>query len=355
MMTHRERQLATIRRELTDRVSVDAIAIYDLDAIAGFLNIGKKEVADHLGLDGRLVVLEYDNEFRSPPSDERPVAWSTVLLDESRSTYGGDRTYPLADAKSVSDVEAYQWPDVDRFNYAKAAAVSRKYGDTYAVRGPFWVPLFCKACDLFGIEGAMVRMMAEPAVFEAALDRITEITIELSERFLDACGDSMPIYYTGDDFATQRGLMISPDTWRKFIKPRLARVFEVGKKRGKFIWFHSCGDITSVLPDLIDIGMDVWETVQLHTLPISAEELKRQYGKHIAFFGGVNGQKLPFAAPEEIGKETRRCIEILGEEGGYICGPDRTVNLDMPPENTVALFEAACAFRREGYTLEESS
>ena len=65
MMTHRERQLATIRRELTDRVSVDAIAIYDLDAIAGFLNIGKKEVADHLGLDGRLVVLEYDNEFRA--------------------------------------------------------------------------------------------------------------------------------------------------------------------------------------------------------------------------------------------------------------------------------------------------
>ena len=98
------------------------------------------------------------------------------------------------------------------------------------------------------------------------------------------------------------------------------------------------------LGDLIDIGMDVWETVQLHTLPMAPEVLKREYGKHVAFFGGINTQTLPFAAPDEIRREVRRKIEILGEGGGYICGPDHTINLDAPPENAAALYEAIGSF-----------
>jgi len=265
--------------------------------------------------------------------------------------YGSSRRYPLIEAKSVSDVDAFAWPHPDDFNYDRAVKGAGVLKDTYAVRGPFWVPLFCKACDLFGMEEALIRMMTDPAVFEATIERITEITIEISERLLDECGDAMPIYFVGDDFGTQRGLLMSPEKWRKYLKPRFKRIFDVGKKRGKYVWFHSCGDITSVLPDLIDIGMDVWETVQLHTLPIPPEVLKREYGKHITFFGGVNTQRLPLISPEEVKKEVQKCIETLGEGGGYICGPDHTVNMDVPPENTVAMFEMARAFQKTGYTL----
>jgi uroporphyrinogen decarboxylase len=161
----------------------------------------------------------------------------------------------------------------------------------------------------------------------------------------------MPILYLGDDFATQRALMISPWHWRRFLKPRLARLFEIGKVRGKFVWFHSCGDISAILEDLIEIGMDVWETVQLHTLPMSAAELKRRYGRQIAFFGGINTQRLPFWSAERVRDEVRRCIEALGEGGGYICGPDHHIKPDVPGGNAVALYEAARGFRSAGYTL----
>ena len=135
--------------------------------------------------------------------------------------------------------------------------------------------------------------------------------------------------------------MISPESWRRFLKPRYARLFEIGKRRGKHVWFHSCGDITSVLPDLIEIGMDVWETVQLHTLPMPAAELKREFGRDVTFFGAISTQRLPFAKPHEIREEVLRVIDVLGAGGGYICGPDHHIKPDVPPENVVALFDAA--------------
>ena len=352
-MTPKERQLATIRHELTDRISVDAMFIYDLDGIADYLAVGVGDIWEELGIDGRMILLEYENEFSVPAKDKNRVSWSTTLVGESGAHYGTSRVYPLAGARSISDVEAYAWPDPDRFNYTRAAGLAGLFGENQAVRGPLWVPVFCKACDLFGMEEAMVRMMSEPAIFEAALDRITDLHVEVCERFLEACGDTMEVFCAGDDFATQRGLMISPEKWREFIKPRLDRILEVGRKRNKHIWFHSCGDITAVLPDLIDMGVDVWETVQLHTLPISPLELKRQYGKHLTFFGGINTQRLPFAGPEEIRDEVNRSIEALGQGGGYICGPDHTINLDVPSENAVTMFKTACAFRKEGYTLAD--
>jgi uroporphyrinogen decarboxylase len=194
-------------------------------------------------------------------------------------------------------------------------------------------------------------MLTEPALYEALLDKVFEFRYECFARLLDACGDAMPIFDTGDDFATQRGLMISPEHWRRFLKPRYAGIFELGMSRGKVVWFHSCGDISAVLSDLIDIGMNVWETVQLHTLPMSPEVFKREYGRHLTFFGGINTQQLPFATPGQIREEVVRCIEVLGEGGGYICGPDHHIKPDVPGENAVALYDAARSFRRPHYTL----
>ena len=162
----------------------------------------------------------------------------------------------------------------------------------------------------------------------------------------------MPILCLGDDFATQRGLMISPEQWRRFLKPRYARLFELGKRRGKFVWFHSCGDITAVLPDLIDIGMDVWETVQLHTLPMSPREAQaRVRPAHHLLRRRQHPAPALRHARARCATKCARCIEALGEGGGYICGPDHHIKPDVPAANAVALFDAATGFRREGYTL----
>lgn len=184
-------------------------------------------------------------------------------------------------------------------------------------------------------------MVIYPDVFEAVLEKAFAHTYQFCELLLSACGYNMPIFCLGDDFATQKGIMIPPEHWRKFLKSRYAKLFELGKKKGKYVWFHSCGDITAVLPDLIDIGMDVWETVQLHTLPMSPKKLKEEYGKHITFFGGINTQRLPFIKPDEVREEVLRCIDILGKNGGYICGPDHHIKPDVSAENTVILFDTA--------------
>jgi uroporphyrinogen decarboxylase len=96
--------------------------------------------------------------------------------------------------------------------------------------------------------------------------------------------------------------------------------------------------------------MDVWETVQLHTLPISARQLKQEYGHHITFNGGINTQALPFGSPRSVRNEVLRRLEELGEGGGFICGPDHHIKPDVPPENSVALFQTVREFRRAGYT-----
>jgi len=264
--------------------------------------------------------------------------------------FGTSHVYPLQAVESVAEVERYPSPNPDDYDYAGAAAVAKTLAPQYALRGPYWMPVYCRVCHLFGMEEAMVRLVGEPAIFEAAMTKVADFTYEYCSRLLDACGDDMPIFCLGDDFATQRGLMVSPEHWRRLFKPHFARIFGMAKEKGKFVWFHSCGDITSVLPDLIDCGMDVWETVQLHTLPMSPEELKREYGHLITFFGGVNTQRLPFAKPEEIEAETRRCIEVLGKDGGYICGPDHHVKPDVSAINALALFDTAQAFQGQGYT-----
>ena len=349
-MKPRDRQLATIRHEIPDRIPIDAIHVENTDVLAPYLGCSPDAILECLELDGRLVGLGYLGEPPEPRNEEELNEWGTAAGDD----YGTTHRYPLASVSTVAEAERYAWPNPAAYGYANARESARVACGRYAVRGPYWEPLFCRVASLMGLEQAMVRMLDTPAVFEAVLERVFRITLDLCERFTRALGDSLDIFYLGDDFAHQHALMFDPELWRRWFKPRFARLFQVGKDAGKVVWFHSCGNTTAVLPDLIDIGMDVWETVQLHTLPMSPEELKREYGRHITFFGGINTQSLPFSTPEAVRAEVRNRIEALGEGGGYICGPDHHVKPDVSAENTVALFEAAKSFRAEGYTREAS-
>jgi uroporphyrinogen decarboxylase len=336
-MTHCERELAAIRRQPTDRVPVDAICIENVPQIAAHLGIPEGDVLERLGLDGRIVGPGYAGPVPPGPAGFVVGEWGTCETGD----YGTRRPAPLAAVDSLAQIEAYPWPDPDLYDYQGAARWAQAAGSQHALRGPYWMPLFCRACDLCGMEPAMVLMLTEPLLLEALLEQIATRATEVCCRFMDACGDDLAIFCLGDDFATQRGLMLSPEHWRRFLKPHYARLFAEAKRRGKPVWFHSCGDVTAVLGDLIEIGVDVWETVQLHTLPMSAQELKREFGRDLTFFGGVNTQRLPFIGPAEVREEVLRCIEVLGDGGGYICGPDHHIKPDVPPGNAVALFDAA--------------
>lgn len=345
-MTGRERELAAIAHQETDRIPLDVICIEIPQQIAVYLGIEQDVVNDRLGIDGRIVNAgAYTGSIADVPDsvDKRCLTPFATLIT---GDYGTAHWYPLADASSIADIERFTWPDPCAYDFTGSAKGASDIADRYALRGPYWLPLFCQVCDLFGMEEAMAKMALEPAMFEAAVERIHEHNMEYCRCLIEAFGDSMPILCLGDDFATQRGLMISPELWRRFLKPRYAEIFALAKASGKRMWFHSCGDITSVLPDLIDIGIDVWETVQLHALPMTPQQLKQEFGKDLTFFGAVNTQRLPFASPDEVREEVLRCIDVLGKGGGYICGPDHHIKPDVPPINAITLFDTALAYKR---------
>ena len=150
------------------------------------------------------------------------------------------------------------------------------------------------------------------------------------------------IFWFGDDFAGQEGLLVSPETWRRLLKPVYSRVFALAKSKGMKVWFHSCGTFRPVLPDLIDMGMDVWETVQVHLRGNEPRELKREYGRDITFYGGISTQRtLPHGTPQQVREEVRERLRVLGEGGGYICSSDHTIMPDVPFENVAAMIDEA--------------
>ena len=340
-MTPKERQLAALARRETDRISIDVIHINNIQEIASLLNIHEYEVFDSLGIDGKTVWAPPKESFSKQIDLNKFSEWGTPNSDE----YGTNRTYPLSFAESISDLKKYDWITTDIYDFEKASLIAKEFDSKgYAVKGPSWKPLLCQVFDLVGMEETMIKMKTEPALIEAILEKVFDFSMDYYMQLLDSCGESMPIFAMGDDFASQRGLLLSPEDWRKFLKPKYKKIFEMAKSKDKYIWFHSCGNILEVLPDLIEIGIDVWETVQLHTLGITPEKLKTEYGNDVIFFGGINTQKLPFATLDEIDYEVKYCIDVLGRNGGYIFGPDHQIKPDVAPEKTVKLFRTAMEY-----------
>ncbi len=276
--------------------------------------------------------------------------------------YSGDRGgYPLADATSVADVERFAWPNTDDMDFDvvaellptiehKARWVKAQYThereglsrvDTSRIAGR-WLPTLCSLFNLFGLEETLIKLHTEPRLIETAVAHIESFVLEFTRRLLEASHGLADIYWYADDFSTQTGMLISADHWRRFVKPTYKKIFDLSHSHGAKVWFHSCGTFRPVLPDLIDIGMDVWETVQVHLPGNEPEILKREYGRDITFFGAINSQHtLPFGSPEDVRAEVRERVRVLGKGGGYICGSDHTILPDVPIENVLAMLDEA--------------
>jgi uroporphyrinogen decarboxylase len=165
--------------------------------------------------------------------------------------------------------------------------------------------------------------------------------------FLDELGDNVDIIKIGDDLGIQTGLMISPKMYRDFLKPVHADFIEFIKNRTKAkVLFHSCGDVAPLIPDFIDIGVDILNPIQTSTGSISdLSALKKQFGKNIVFCGAIDSHRvLPYGSVEDVRAEVKRVMQILGPGGGYMLGAVHTVMNDVPPENVLAMVDAVEEF-----------
>lgn len=338
-MNSRERVLASINHEIPDVIPVYVMAIESPEALYEQFRVSTDEdLRIALGIDIQPIWPEY----AGPEIPNGLTIWGTgsclgnAGYSESR---GG---HPLRDATSIRDVERHSWPSAQNMNYSRLEQRAKDSGDLASMLCPGWEPVFCRILDLFGMEEAMVKMHTHPAVVEAAVAHIAEYVLELAERSLECTEGYADIFCFGDDFAMQNGMIISSEHWRKLLKPVYSQVFALAKAKGVPVWFHSCGSFVDVLPDLIDIGMDVWETCQVHLKGNDPSYLKREFGSHIAFYGAVNTQQtLPFGSTSDVRREVRERVAVLGRGGGYICGPDHTVRPEVPVENLLALIDEA--------------
>jgi uroporphyrinogen decarboxylase len=201
--------------------------------------------------------------------------------------------------------------------------------------------LFETSWKLRGFENALMDCVLHPSFYEELLDHILEVLCALVDKI---CEFPIDAVFLGDDWGDQRGIIIGPERWRQFMKPRFQKLFDHVHKHGKTVMMHCCGNASDVIPDVIEIGLDLLESLQPEAMDIY--EIKRRYGKDIRLWGGLGTQQvLPFGTPEDVRNEIHRLITEMGAGGGYILAAAKPLMKEVPTENAIAVIEE---FSRQG-------
>lgn len=369
-MTSRERVLAALEHQEPDRVPLDigggqstSLVVEAYERLKTSFGIAAperylqetyrvarldEEAMVRLGSDVRPVILGEPRNWTPPPSepgtiiDEFGVQWRKTPFPGG--FYWEVVESPLAEA-TVDDLEAYPWPDPldpGRFD-GLAEEVQYLYHETpYALLGDCGFKNFFERCwSLMGMERALIDLVADQGFYRAVLDKLFEINVAATQRFLEITGPYLTAIRTSDDLATQDSLLMSPKTYRALLKPYHVRYFALIKEWTEAkIFFHSCGNVVPLLDDLIEAGIDVLNPVQATTWADPAR-VKAAYGDRLAFWGGIDSQRaLPYGTPAEVREEVRLRIQQFALGGGYVAGSVHLIQADVPPENVIAMGEA---------------
>jgi uroporphyrinogen decarboxylase len=256
------------------------------------------------------------------------VVWS--------QTHNEDIGIVMGQVLPEPEIGSYRFPEPDgksiRAKCERLAGKRERQFTMYVIG----FSLFERAWTLRGMEDLLMDFMLNPDFVDDLLDRITAYNLAVVDIVAEYPIDCI---FFGDDWGQQQGLIMGPAHWRRFIGPRLARMYAHVKSKGMYIAQHSCGDIHELFPDLVEMGLDIYNTFQPEIYNVA--EMKRLYGNKITFYGGVSTQRLlPFATPEEVKTETRRLMALLGKGGGYIVAPTHAIPDDVPTENILAFLEA---------------
>lgn len=277
---------------------------------------------------------EYEDVYQHPRG-EKLFQVSDRIGVTHYATHG-----PFAECDDIDKIEAYDWPNPDYLDFTRVLAALRNAGDYYRASG-FWAPFFHHLMDLFGMENYLINMYLKPDLVHAATDRVCEFYYEANERFFEAAGDLIDGFFFGNDFGTQRGLIVGPKQFDEFIAPWLCKFTAQAHRHGYQVILHSCGSIHAVIDRLIEMGVDCLHPLQAKAVHMDAETLARDFKGRIAFMGGIDTQELLVrATPQEVKAEVRRVKELLGPY--LIVGPSHEALLpNVPPENVQAMAEAA--------------
>ena len=279
-------------------------------------------------------------------TDEFGITWS---MPDDYPYYMDISHSPLA-GMSIGQIGDYPFPkgdDPTRFEGLRDRAMHLRRQTPYPVISGISGVVYEICWYMRGLENLFIDMIEQPAVLEAIIDRTLEFWLGWFRLFLDEVGDVVDVIMIGDDLAGQDGPLFPPKLYRSIVKPRQKRLVQYIKSRSKAkIWYHSCGSVIEYIPDLLDNGIDILNPVQVSARGMDPRRLKAMYGDKLVFWGGgIDSQHiLPRATPDEVRDHVRRNVEALKPGGGYVFNNVHNIQADVPPENVLAMFDAAREF-----------
>ena len=356
MMSHKERVLRAIRHEPLDFFpsQVD-FTPNDLDRIGRGLGVANAEIENaadnHLRYAFSLGNAEEYMHNRELLQDAERLGLARV--DHERGLIfdvwgvGWDlqvegvfiRHHPIPDAARIAE---YVFPDPEipgLMSYAEKLVASQ--GEEYFIVAFQHISLFERAWALLGFENLMIAIAEENPHLDDFFRKIGDYQVAVAKRFIQCGVDGVRI---GDDYGSQDGLLISPEKWRRYIKPHLRRMYSAYQDAGLPVIQHSCGDLLTILADFLELKLDVLHPLQPAAMPL--ETVEKTIGGKICFFGGIDTQDLlPFGTPDAVRQSVLSCIRLFGEKGGYIIAPSQEVMSDVPIGNIRALISAIHEYR----------
>lgn len=344
-MSPRERWLAVLNRQKPDRVPMDYWATFEATQnLMRHLGVSSmEEMLQRLHVDE---VIHTFPRYAGPPTPpgEDVFGCRYKLADYGSGSYMECVHHPLAGYESVEEIERdFTWPKADWFDYS----VLREQ-----IRGREGYPVHAGGSEPFltykylrGDEQSFIDMIGQPAIVDYCLDKLFDFAYEMTLRTCEALPPNLLLLtFVNEDMGGQNGLMYSPTHIRTFFLPRMKRMVDLARQAGAYVFHHNDGAIRRILPDLIQLGVDILNPIQWRCEGMDREALKKDFGDDVIFHGGVDNQHtLAFGSIEDVRQEVRDNLRILGKDGGYILAPCHNIQVVSPPENIVAMYEEGYA------------
>lgn len=341
-MTPRERWQAVLNSRVPDRIPTDYWGTTEITA----------KLLKHLGLSSPTelwTTLHIDRVHHIDPvycGPEHPggedmwgIRRRNVTHADGAGVYSEPENHPWQNFETVDELEAaVEWPTADWWDYSTITdqiAAARDYPRQGGGSEPFLT-----YCHLRGMEQAYMDLALNSELAHHCIDKLYDLAYERTTRILEAAGGEIDLIYVAEDMGSQSSLLFSPAQIEEFFVPGFKRMIDLGHSAGAKVFHHSDGSVRSIIPRMIELGIDVLNPIQWRCVGIDRGELKASFGGQVVFHGAMDNQEtLPFAKPEAVAAEVRENIELLGRGGGYILAPCHNLQSITPVENVLTMYE----------------
>jgi uroporphyrinogen decarboxylase len=347
-MNRRERVLAAIERKPLDRIPTDIWATGEVRAKLQEHFGPDADVIEELGIDGFAGAgPEYVGPTKEYPGHDPVWGIEREPVQYETGTYYEQSTFPLAEAQTIDDLEAFRWPDPAWFDWSTLRERLEPLHRDRAIKVGYSA-IFYLHNQLRGLEQSLMDPVMDPEFTHHLLKKLADYIEGFHRSAFEAAGDLIDVTEVTDDYGSQTGPLISPELFRTFYAPHVKRFVDLALEHGIKVFHHDDGAMAPMLPDLVEMGIDILNPVQWTCPGMDRAELKASWGDRICFHGAVENQRiLPFGTPEEVRQEVRDCIDLLApDRTGYILASCHNLQAVSPVENILAMYDEAQTYGR---------